>query len=122
MKKVQRAGDLMTAIALLPEDHYARFCKEPIGEDDCDEDDDEGVTWLHTAYVFQQAPEDGWPSRGARFGHPPDSPSHQQPCEPHQEHDDLVLFGINAYPDKPEVVERLLIAAIQERWGKKKVA
>ena len=111
-RREQLAGDLMTAIALLPEDHYVTFNKEK-GEE---EKDGETAPWLLTACVFQKAPEDGWPSRGAKFGHPPDSPSHQEPCPSQWKHDDRVLFGVNSYPDEPQVLERLLIAAIVERW------
>ena len=100
----------MTAIALLPGDHYVKFNKEH---------DDEGNCWLLTACVFKQAPEDGWTSNGARFQHPADWPSHQESCPEHSMHDDCVLFGVNADLDKPEVVERLLINAIQERWGQR---
>ena len=103
----------MTAIALLPEDHAVKFCKEPISGRT------EGVCWLFTAYVFQIAPEEGWPSRGAYFGHPPDSQAHQEPCPRQWKHDDRVFLGINAHPDQPEVIERLLIDTINERWGKK---
>jgi hypothetical protein len=108
--KLQRAGDLMTAIAILPSDHYVKFNKEQSDEDD---------SWFLTACVFKQAPEDGWVSDGDRFQHPPDWPSHQRPCPEHSKHDDCVLFGVNADVDKPEVVERLLINAIKERWGAK---
>lgn len=107
--KLQRAGDLMTAIALLPEDHYVTFTKEY---------DDEGDPVL-TACVFKQAPEEGWSSNGARFQHPADWPSHQESCPEHSKHHDCVLFGVNADLDRPEVLERLLINAINERWGKK---
>lgn len=116
-RREQLAGDLMTAIALLPEDHYVTFNKEK-GEEETDEDD-ETVTWLLTACVFQKAPEDGWPSRGAYFHHPSNAPSHQYPCPSQWEHDPGVRFGVNAHPDEPQVLERLLIAAIVERWGAK---
>ena len=105
--KLQRAGDLMTAIALLPEDHYVTFNKE--------RSDDRKL--FIGACVFKKAPEEGWPSNGARFQHPADWPSHQESCPEHSKHDDCVLFGVNADSEQPEVIERLLVNAIQERWG-----
>lgn len=116
--KLQRAGDLMTAIALLPEDHYVTFNKEP-AEADEDDDEEESDRWLLTACVFQKAPRFGWSSRGAYFRHPPSSPSHKEPCPPQWEHDASVIFGVNAHPEEPEVLERLLINAIAARWGSK---
>jgi hypothetical protein len=110
--KLQRAGDLMTAIARLPNDHYVTFNKESSTEEG---DGDEPV-WLLTACVFQKAPEDGWESRGAKFGHPPTAASHAKPCPPQWAHDDAVIFGVNA--EEPETLERLLINAITAHWGK----
>ena len=106
--KLQRAGDLMTAIARLPEDHFVTFNKERDEEDTC---------WLLTACVFQAAPEDGWPSRGAYFNHPLDAASHKEPCPPQWKHDVGVRFGVNSDPATPEILERLLINAINQRWG-----
>ena len=108
----------MTAIDRLPEDHYVKFGKEKPEEDGHD-DDDEDVPYFLVACVFKKAPEDGWPSRGARFQHPQDWSSHQESCPKHSTHDDCVLFGISAHPEEPEVLERLLINAINERWGTK---
>jgi hypothetical protein len=109
----QRAGDLMTAIALLPTDHYVTFRKEQ------DEDSPRSApAWFLSACVFQQAPKDGWPSLGARFRHPSTAPSHDDPCPSRWEHDDSVIFGVSSSTEEPEVLERLLINAITERWGK----
>ena len=122
MKTFQRAGDLMKAIASLPEDHYVTFSKEL--DDDSKEPDDEGrdadrKRHLLSTCVFQKAPEGGWPSSGARFRDPPSSPSHAVPCPSQWQHDDSVLFGITARSEEPEVLEGLLVRAITERWSGK---
>lgn len=85
----QLAGDLMTAIMRLPKDHYVTFRKEQ----------NEDGRWFLTARVLQEAPKDGWPSRG-----------------PQWKHDDRVIFGVSADPERPEVLERLLIAVIAKEW------
>lgn len=112
--KFQRAGDLMTAIALLPEDHYVTFNKE--FEDD-EAGDGSRKRHLLTACVFQKAPEGGWPSRGAYFRLPPSTPAHDEPCPSQWKHDDTVIFGVNAVLEEPEVLERLLVRAITARWS-----
>lgn len=104
----QRAGRLMAAIRCLPDDHYVTFRKEQ---------DEDGDRVLLTACVFQKAPEDGWASRGARFGHPPDAQSCADPCPPQFMHDDRVIFGVSSAMEEPKVLERLLIDAIDEYWG-----
>ncbi len=96
----------MTAIALLPEDHYVTFGKERSEED-------ERRVFL-SACVFQKAPKEGWSSRGERFGHPL---SCDEPCPPQWAHDDRVIFGVNSDPEEPETLERLLINAIAKYWG-----
>ena len=122
-RREQLAGDLMTAIALLPEDHFVTFRKEKSEEDEEDEkdnDNDEPAQWFLTACVFQEAPEDGWTSRGAYFRQPSNSPSHQDPCPSQWKQEPGVLFGVSADPGEPQVLERLLIAAIVDRWGTKR--
>ena len=105
--KLQRCGDLMTAIARLPLGYYVKFDREV--------DEEDGVEFLG-ACVFETAPEDGWPSRGAFHGHPPDSPTHQQLCPEQWRDEPHVLFGVTSDVDEPEVLERLLINAIEKRW------
>lgn len=112
----------MSAIALLPQDHYVKFGKELDEEEQDeqdeqdDEQDDEG-SWFLTATVFQKAPEDGWPSRGAYFRHSPPSPSHEEECPPQWRHNDSVIFGVTAGLEEPEILERLLINAITRQWS-----
>ena len=102
------ASRLMLALLRLPPDHYTQ-----IGMENYNDDSGDSRQPLPTACVFQRAPEMGWESRGARFGHPPGSPSHDVPAKPH-EHDDRVIFGVNA--ENATTLERLLIDALTDRW------
>lgn len=119
----QLAGDLMSAIALLPEDYYVQIGKESTVDDDSDTDE---RRWIRTAVVFQVPPlVDGdvalnlrnWPSRGACFGHPPGSASHREPCPRDLLARDAARLGVSAEMDEPHVLERLLIRALREKFS-----
>lgn len=103
--KSQLAGDLMTAIMNLPDDHYVTIGKEK----------NEDGEWFLAACVMQSAPEHGWESRGAYFGDPPDSSTHKMSPDPWRD-DDVARVGVSATIDEPHVLERLLIFAINRHW------
>ncbi len=73
-------------LSKLPPDHYLTLCVEP-------DEDSKHVLQL-VAYIFQRAPEGGWPSWGAYFDHPPGAATHRQPPE-HLKLEDAVRVAVN---------------------------
>jgi hypothetical protein len=76
---------LTELLSRLPKSHFVQIQVEGSAED--------GETL--TACLFERAPEDGWPSWGARFGHPLGSETYERPAG-ERAYDDRVIWGISS--------------------------
>lgn len=94
----------LAALQKLPRDCFLNIQIEPT-------EDKEGE--ILTAGLFQRAPEDGWPSRAARFGYPPGSPADSVSAQPY-EREDRIIVAISVDPKDPETFIRLLNSMLRE--------
>ena len=74
---------LFELLAKLPLDQHVSFQVE----------EEDGHRFLSMGH-YQHPPEDGWETEGDRFGHPPDSPTHQIPCRESWRFLDRILYAV----------------------------